>query len=157
MAKFTKYFTIDDESKTFLFGPRYFQDLFVEKSPVQKAFKPAMALGCYDDYKPAMRPMKINPKRNTSTQQFTKDGVVVWLHDNNPEWLAKWDASDEVRTPDNKKYSFMIRKNYFLFENPAARVYCGMDKDREYKLNASAVALRAAVEARLAAKAKEKK
>lgn len=155
MARFSKYFTIDNENKTFIFGPRFYQDLFVDGSPVNKAYKAAMALGCYNDYKPVMRPMNINPNRNTATQHFTVDGVETWLKDNNPDWLRKWRVSGEVKTADNKKYSFMVRKSYFLHENPKARVYCGMPDNPEYTLKASATALKSAVEARIERENKE--
>lgn len=156
MNKVSKYFIIDDDSKTFVFGPRFFQDLFKENSPVNKAYKAAMALGCYDDYKPVMKPTQVNPARNTATQHFTVEGVKAWLQDNNPEWLHKWDLSKAVRTADNHEFSFMVRKSYFLYENPAARTFCGMAADRDYKLKPSALALKAAVEARLASEAKNK-
>lgn len=156
MNKVSKYFVIDDDSKTFIFGPRFFQELFVENSAVNKAYRAAMALGCYDDYKPVMKPMRINPARNTATQHFTVDGVRAWLQDNNPDWLHKWDLSKAVRTADNHEFSFMVRKSYFLYENPAARTFCGMAPDRDYKLKPSALALKTAVEARLAAEAKSK-
>ena len=156
MNKVSKYFVIDDDSKTFVFGPRFFQDLFKENSAVNKAYKAAMALGCYDDYKPVMKPTQVNPARNTATQHFTVEGVKAWLQDNNPDWLHKWELSKAVRTADNHEFSFMVRKSYFLYENPTARTFCGMAADRDYKLKPSAIALKAAVEARLAAEAKNK-
>lgn len=150
MSKVNKYFEIDDDSKTFVFGPRFYQDLFKENSEVNKAFKAAMALGCYDGYKPVQRPFAINPDRNVHTQNFTEKGVETWIEDNNPAWLVKWNAAKVVKTADNKKFAFMVRKSYFLYENPAARIFCGMKEDKEYALRLSAKALKAAVEARIA-------
>ena len=158
MNKVGKYFFIDDDSKTFVFGPRHYQELFIENSPVNKAYKAAMALGCYADYKPVRRETDVNPARNVATQNFTEDGVVAWLTDNNPEWLEKWKAAKEVKTADNKQFPFMVRKNYFLSENPAAREFCGMIEkpNKPYELRQSGKALKQAVEVRLAATKKAK-
>ena len=157
MNKVGKYFVIDDDSKTFIFGPRHFQELFVENSAVNKAYKAAVALGCYADYKPVTRGTDVNPARNVATQNFTEDGVVAWLTDNAPEWLKKWETAKAVRTADNKKFQFMVRKNYFLYENPAARAFCGMIENpkKPYQLRKSGQALKQAVEVRLAADGKK--
>lgn len=154
-----KYFEIDNKTKTFVFGPRTFQDLFVEDSDVNKAFKAAMALGCYEGYTPVQKPYNVKEDRNTDTQSFTCEGVVAWLTDNNPDWLKKWKASETVRMANNQKFPFMVRKNYFLFENPEARIYCGMKPDtadKKYELRAKGKALKRAVEARIAIEAQKK-
>lgn len=124
MAK--KFFEIDAENKKFVFTKKNFEELFVENSAVNKAFKAAMALGCYEGYVPVEGKKKQNEDRNTAAQQFNEDGVITWLKENKPDYIADWYAMKEVRQADDSKYSFMVRKNVFLFENEGARAYCGM-------------------------------
>ena len=148
-------FEIDTKNKTFIFSPKNYQDLFIEGTTVNEAFKAAMALGCYDGYTPILQKREENPDRNTMTQNFTEAGVEEWLTINAPEWMEKWEMAKEVRTAGNEKFPFMVRKNYFLSENPLARAFCGMNPDREYKLRPLGTFLKQAVEAKLAKKAKD--
>lgn len=145
MAK--KFFEIDAENKKFVFTKKNFEELFVENSPVNKAFKAAMALGCYEGYVPVEGKKNQNPDRNTAAQQFTEAGVITWLKENNPDYIAKWKAMKEVKQADNSKYSFMVRKNVFLFDNEGARLYCGMKEktSAEYELTGNGKALESAV------------
>lgn len=145
MAK--KFFEIDAENKKFVFTKKNFEELFVENSAVNKAFKAAMALGCYEGYIPVVGKKKQNEDRNTAAQQFNEDGVITWLKENNPDYIADWYAMKAVRQADDSKYSFMVRKNVFLFENKGARTYCGMKAatSAEYALTARGTILKDAV------------
>lgn len=145
MAK--KFFEIDAENKKFVFTKKNFEELFVENSAVNKAFKAAMALGCYEGYVPVEKNKNQNPDRNTAAQQFNEEGVKTWLKENNPGYIADWYAMKEVRQADDSKYSFMVRKNVFLFENEGARAYCGMKEktSAEYALTARGKILKDAV------------
>ena len=147
-------FEIDTKNKTFIFNSKNYQELFRKGSSVNEAFTAAMALGCYEGFTPVLVKREENPDRNTATQTFTEAGVEEWLTINAPEWLEKWEAAKEVRTAGNEKFPFMVRKNYFLSENPAARAFCGMNPEREYKLRPLATFLKQAVEAKLAMKKK---
>lgn len=145
MAK--KFFEIDAENKKFVFTKKNFEELFVENSAVNKAFKAAMALGCYEGYVPVEGKKNQNPDRNTAAQQFNEAGVITWLKENKPDYIAKWNAMKAVRQADNSKYSFMVRKNVFLFDNEGARTYCGMKEETsaDYALTARGQALEDAV------------
>lgn len=149
-------FEIDDKSKTFRFNTKNYQELFKENSEVNAAFRAAIALGCYDGYTPVLVKRVENPDRNTATQNFTEKGVEKWLQDNNPEWIEKWQLSGQVLAADAKPFPFMVRKNYFLYENEAARIFCGMNPEKEYKLKPLGSFLKQAVEARLATIQKSK-
>ena len=146
-----KFFEIDAKNKTFIFSHKKFQDLFVEGSEVNEAFKAAMALGCYEGFTPVERPRKSQQKpkkeRNTATQAFTEKGVSIWLEKHNKEWLQIWEAIGFLTKADGDKYPFMVRKNYFLFHNPKAREYVGMDPAVEYELTALGKALSLDVDA----------
>ena len=72
-----------------------------------------------------------------------------WLQDNNPEWLPVWEVTKEVLAADANKFPFMVRKNYFLYENAEARVFCGMSPNRKYELKPLGHFLKQAVEARI--------
>lgn len=43
----------------------------------------------------------------------------------------------------------VVRKNYFLYENPEARIFCGMAADRKYELKPLGHFLKQAVDARI--------
>ena len=153
-----KYFDIDHDTKTFIFGARTYPLLFVEDSPVNKAFKAAMALGCYDDYKPVQKPFAVKKDRVTATQAFTEAGAELWIKDNNPEYLKRWEAMKEARMADGGKYAFMVRKNLFLYENEEARTYCGVKPRKDgkpYQLNPLGKALKMATDARMRAAQQE--
>lgn len=155
-----KYFEIDHNSKTFIFGARTYPELFVEDSEVNRAFKAAMALGCYEGYTPVQKPMASKKDRSTAAQAFTEIGAELWIKDNNPEYMKRWETMKEVRKADGGKYAFMVRKNLFLYENEAARTYCGIKPRKDgkpYQLNAMGAALRMAVEARLKSEAAAEK
>ena len=149
-----RYFDVDRKNKTFIFPQKHYKELFVPGSEVNEAFKAAMALGCYEGFIPVEKPIALNEKRSTAIQKFTIAGVETWIRENAPEWMEKWEASGKVVMMSNEPFPFMVRKNYFLFENPAARAYCGMIENpaKPYALKPNAVALRQAVEARLAKK-----
>lgn len=159
MSRKKRFFEIDRQNKTFIFPQKFYKELFVNGSEVNEAFKAAMALGCYEGYVPVEKPIADVDKRNTAIQQFTAAGVEEWIKVNNPDWLQKWQLCGQVVMMNNEKFSFMVRKNYFLFENPAARAYCGMKPkaNKAYELKPNAVVLRSAVEAKIAQLAKEKK
>ena len=142
-------FEIDAKSKTFRFNTRNYQELFKENSEVNAAFKAAMALGCYEGYVPVVVKRVENPDRNTATQTFTEQGVEKWLQDNNPGWIPVWKVAKEVLAADAKKFPFMVRKTYFLYENPEARIFCGMAADRNYELKPLGHFLKQAVDARI--------
>ena len=142
-------FEIDDKSKTFRFNAKNYQELFKENSEVNTAFKAAIALGCYDGYTPVLVKRVENPDRNTATQNFTSEGVEKWLAVNNPEWFPVWEITREVLAADAKPFPFMVRKNYFLHENAAARLFCGMAADRNYELKPLGHFLKQAVEAKI--------
>ena len=93
-----------------------------------------MALGFYEGYVSVVVKRVENPDRNTATQTFTEAGVETWLLDNSSEWLPVWNVTKEVVATDANKFPFMGRKNSFLNENPAARVFCGMSPERNYTL-----------------------
>lgn len=146
-----KYFEIDHNTKTFIFGARTYPELFVEDSEVNRAFKAAMALGCYEGYTPVQKPFATKKDRSTAAQSFTEIGAELWIKDNRPEYLARWDIMKDVRKADGGKYAFMVRKNLFLYENQAAREYCGIKPRKDgkpYQLNPLGKALLMAVEAR---------
>lgn len=149
-----KFFEIDPEHKTFIFTRKNFEELFIENSPANKAFKAAMSLGCYEGYIPVEGKKRQNPNRNTAAQRFNDDGVLSWLKDNAPSYIPKWEAMKELRRPNNSKYPFMIRKNVFLFDNPEARAFCGMSAETcdNYTLTKSGTTLNDAVSKRIASK-----
>ena len=47
-----KFFEVNVENKQFIFTKKNYEELFIEGSAVNKAFKAAMALGCYEGYIP---------------------------------------------------------------------------------------------------------
>ena len=148
---------IDTEGKRFVLSQRDYKELMNNPGgEIGKQIKGLLALGCYEGYVPAAA-TKAGAK--DKPVNFTEAGVEAWIQLNNPEWATKWSASKEVKTPDNSKFGFMVRKNYFLFENPEAREYCGMKPDSErrepYELQPSAAQLKKAVEKYLANKAKK--
>lgn len=153
-----RYFEIDRQNKTFIFPQKFYKELFVNGSEVNEAFKAAMALGCYEGYVPVEKPINNQAGRNTAIQGFTTKGVEEWISVNNPEWLKKWEMSGKVLMMNGAKFSFMVRKNYFLFENQAARAYIGMSEKsiKDYKLKPNGVVLRSAVEAKIAQEEKAK-
>lgn len=146
-----KFFEIDAKNKTFIFSHKKFQDLFVEGTEVNEAFRAAMALGCYEGFTPVERPRKSKQKpkkeRNTATQAFTEKGVIEWLQIHDKDWLDTWEALSYLKKADGDKYPFMVRKNYFLFYHEEARAYVGMDPKAEYVLTALGKALEMDVKA----------
>lgn len=144
----SKLFTIDTEHKTFVFNHNNYQELFVDGSEVNRAFKAAMALGCYDGFVPVEHKRIENPDRNTKTQQWSEKGVEEWITAHNPDYLPRWEAMKKARTTDAHKFPFMVRKNLFLFENEPARRFCHTREDEEhpYKLKKNAETLLMAVE-----------
>lgn len=142
-----KYFVVDAENKKFVFTKKNFEELFVENSPVNKAFKAAMSLGCYEGYVPIEGKKKQNPNRNTAAQQFNEAGVITWVKNNAPDYIVEWNAMEEMRQADNSKYPFMVRKNVFLYDNESARLYCGMKEETSeaYELTTRGKALKDAI------------
>lgn len=142
-----KFFEVNVENKQFIFTKKNYEELFIEGSAVNKAFKAAMALGCYEGYIPVEGKKKQNEDRNTAAQQFNEAGVISWLKENNPDYIANWYAMKEVRQADDSKYSFMVRKNVFLFENEGARLYCGMKEETSshYRLTDTGKILKEAI------------
>lgn len=148
MAKM--YFEINAEKKQFVFSEKNYKKLFEEGSAVNKAFKAAMALGCYEGFTPVQA-----ESEKKATKGFNEAGVISWIELNNPEYMATWEAMKKVKTASNEEFGFMVRKNLFLFDNPAARVYAGMDdkkikktKEHEagvYTLTPNAIILQGAV------------
>lgn len=142
-----KFFEVNAENKQFIFTKKNYEELFIEGSAVNKAFKAAMALGCYEGYIPVEGKKKQNEDRNTAAQQFNEAGVISWLKENRPDYIADWYAMKEVRQADDSKYSFMVRKNVFLYENKGARLYCGMKEETSshYRLTDTGKILKEAI------------
>lgn len=158
MSTVKKFFEVDRQHKTFVFSHKDYQELFVEGSEVNKAFKSAMALGCYDGYVPVEKERTTNPDRNTSTQAWSEAGVISWIKLNNPDYLPRWEAMGKVKDTHGKKYPFMVRKNLFLFENAAARIFCRIKetKEKPYELKPAAASLKTLVDKQLEVDAKGK-
>ena len=158
MSTVKKFFEVDRQHKTFVFTHKDYQELFIDGSEVNKAFKAAMALGCYDGYVPVEKERTLNPDRNTSTQSWSEAGVKWWIELNNPDYLATWEAMGKVRDTHGNKFPFMVKKNLFLYENAAARAFCRIkeSKDKPYELKPAATALKTLVAKQLEKDAAEK-
>lgn len=68
------------------------------------------------------------------------------------DYMKRWEAMKQVRRADGGKYAFMVRKNLFLYENEAARTYCGIKPRKDgkpYQLNPLGAALKMATDARM--------
>ena len=156
MSNAKRYFDIDREQKTFVFTHKNFQELYNENSEVYKAFKATLALGCYDGYIPVEKERTIKVDRNTAAQGWTEKGIIHWIELNNSSYLPIWKAMKEVTNIQGNAFPFMVKKNLFLYDNPAARKLCGIkeDENNPYKLQPSAAALNSLVQKQLE-KAKE--
>lgn len=127
MKEIKRFFEIDNENKWFVFPTKYYEELFSEEdNEVRKQLRAVMALGFYDGYVPVEKKRKKSENRNTSVHRVKEKGIVEWLEKHNPDWKKKWDISGTVRQADGTKFPFMVRKSYFLKENPDAREYCGV-------------------------------
>ena len=149
-------FTIDKEKKEFVFTSKHYQALFNETSEEYKAFKAAMALGCYEGYVPVEKKPASKKKKSaikSARKDFTEGMIVEWLKKHNPEWVEVWKAAKEVKAADGNKFSFMTLRNYFLYCNPEARAFCGIDEEErrkadpnyKFKLTKTAAQLQAAL------------
>lgn len=136
MAK--KYFDVDVEKKVLVLTEKNYAEMTIPGSEVYKAIKAALEF--YPGYVPVRKETKKANKKNqpakeknTKAQAFTADGIIEWIIEHKPTYYPCWMAMAEMKQAGGSKWPFMVRKNVFLFENPDARSFCGINNP-DYEL-----------------------
>ena len=60
-------------------------------------------------------------KRSTAAQRLKVETIEKWIKDNFPNYMPIWEESGKVLDADGKKFSAMVRRAVFLYENVEAR------------------------------------
>lgn len=114
----TPYFTINLVDKTFEMTKKTFAELSNPNSDVSKAIKNYKAMGY--NFMPVCR-QRDPQKRSTAAQRLTVASIETWIEENYPNYLEIWKTSGEVLDETGKKFSPVVRRAVFLYENVEAR------------------------------------
>ena len=114
----TPYFTINLADKTFEMTKKTFAELANPNSEVSKAVKNYKSMGY--NFTPVCR-QRDPQKRSTAAQRLKIETIEKWIEDNFPNYMPIWEMSGEVKDADGKKFSAMVRRAVFLYENVEAR------------------------------------
>lgn len=133
----TEFFTIDLDEKVFVMTKKVFAELANPNSEVAKAVKSYKSLGY--NYTPVCR------QRNApnAAQKMTIETIERWIKDNFPNYMPIWEASGAVLDETGRKFSTVIRRAVFLYENVEARKDFGVgdyqrtDEDASKRQNRS--------------------
>ena len=134
----TEFFTIDLDEKVFVMTKKVFTELANPNSEVSKAVKNYKSNGY--NFKPVCR-QREEQNRSTSAQSLTNKAIEKWIEDNYPNYMPIWKKSGEVLDEKGKKFSPMVRRAVFLYENVEARKdygigdYSETDEDAKTRKN----------------------